>query len=152
MLLNMVSIPSTAQLSNHDQDPTKALLMWHKKHYPRLHDLLDILDLEPWGAPDAPPTQVEQNLATTLEELKIMPQIADNTQKKYHSLQDQNACMFGCYSCGMLCILPSVSGLGVAIPPLVLWVFPTDAIFSSLMFSEEEMEEWNELSDFKQCV
>jgi hypothetical protein len=52
----------------------------------------------------------------------------------------------------MSCILPSVSGLGVAILPPDLWVFPTDAIFSSLKFTEEEMEEWNALSDFKQRV
>jgi hypothetical protein len=108
MSLHMVSIPSAAQLSNHDQDLTKTLLMWHKNHYPRLHNLLDILDVEPWGAPDAPPTQTEQNLATALEELKIMPQIEDNTQKNYHSLHDQNTCTFGCCSCSMSCILPSV--------------------------------------------
>ncbi len=53
---------------------------------------------------------------------------------------------------GVLCISPSVSGLGVAIPPPDLQVFPTDAIFSSLKFTDEEMEEWNELSDFKQRV
>ncbi len=132
MLLHMVSIPSAAQLSNHDQGPTKALLMLHKNHYPHLHDLLDILVAEPRGAPDAPPTQAEQNLATALEVLKITPQIEDNIQKKYHFLHDQNACIFGCCSCGMSCSLPSVSGLGVAIPPPDLQVIPTDAIFSSL--------------------
>jgi hypothetical protein len=42
-----------------------------QKHYPLLHNLLDILDAEPQGAPDAPPTQAEKNLATALEELKL---------------------------------------------------------------------------------
>ncbi len=106
----MVLIPSAAQLSNHDQDPTKALLMWHKNHYSRPHDLLDILDAEPQGVPDAPPTQAERNLATALEEFNIVPQIKDNMQKKYHSLHDQNTIIFGCCSCGMSCILPLVSG------------------------------------------
>ena len=71
MSLHMVSIPSAAQLANHDQDPTKALLMWHKNHYPRLHDLIDILDAEPRSAPGDPPTQAEENLARALEELKL---------------------------------------------------------------------------------
>ncbi len=109
-MLHMISIPSTAQLSYHDQDPTKALLMWHKNHYHHRHNLLDILDDEPQGAPDAPSTQMEQSLATALEDLKITPQIEDKLQKKHHSLHDQNVHIFGCCSCGMLCILPSVSG------------------------------------------
>jgi hypothetical protein len=46
----------------------------------------------------------------------------------------------------------SVSGLGVAIPLPNLQVFPTDVIISSLKFTEEEMVEWNELSDLKQRV
>ncbi len=33
MLLHMDSIASATQLANHDQDRTKALLMWHKTHY-----------------------------------------------------------------------------------------------------------------------
>jgi hypothetical protein len=81
MSLRMVSIPSAAQLANHDQDPTKALLMWHKNHYPRLQDLIDILDAEPRSAPGDPPTQAEENLARALEELKITPRIEDNIQR-----------------------------------------------------------------------
>jgi hypothetical protein len=126
--------------------------MWHENHYPRLHDLIDILDAKPRSAPGDPPTQAEEHLARALEELKITPQIEDNIQKRYTSLHDQKARIFGCCSCGMPCILPSVSTSGLPYPPHDLRVFPTDDIFTPLKFTEEEVEEWNELSVFKQHV
>ena len=49
ILLHMDSIASATQLANHDQDPTKALLMWHQNHYPRASNtLLEVRKLIPF--------------------------------------------------------------------------------------------------------
>ena len=52
----------------------------------------------------------------------------------------------------MSCILPSVLTSGLPDPPHDLRVFPTDDIFTPLKFTEAEVKEWNELSEFKQRV
>ena len=56
----------------------------------------------------------------------MTPKKQERIQHTFHSIYDRHAHIIGCCSCGICCILPTVTAEGDPVPPPVLNVFPSD--------------------------
>ena len=146
------SIPDCYQLVGFEFNAEKSLMMFHENHYSILHDLMNDIWTEGPSAPGDLPNKSKQNMINTLEEMKITPKKQQRIQCSCHSLHERHACILGCCSFGICCIMPTVTAEGDPIPLPVLKVFPTDPMFGPFNFTAAEVAEWHLHHPVKQTV
>jgi hypothetical protein len=150
--IDMMSIPNSNQLQNHEQDPIKALFLWHENSVSPLLDQMNILNDAYQHASGDSLTEAEDTFLNVLDELKITRETQHKIQCRFNSIHDRYARIIGCCCCGISCILPTVSEEGNILPPLELKQFPTHTLFGPLKFTVQELAEWNLQSESKQMV